>query len=313
MTVYFINWKADYELKMIDYLHQHYQVVNLPVPSSYVWIAKKLRKLGVNTDWLGKSFIRKYVKNLKSDDIALFNDSVITKGITPQIIKNLRCKKVLLLRNSVNETFIEKHSGSFDLIYDFEDKKNCSGKIKRLEQFFPVGLNEIPHLLEEEKKNEKKVCYFLGKDKNRLKTLVTLARKLTSYDVVLDFNVVRDNTTDECSDYLIHRPLSYKENLKRSLACDIIVDITQENQSGWTLRILEALYFNKKIITNNQSILNSEIYSKERFFILNTNEWGEFDDFINAPNTPVSHDILYNYSPEHMLESIMRECEKNDF
>ncbi|HCD7554277.1 TPA: lipopolysaccharide biosynthesis protein, partial [Citrobacter farmeri] len=143
-----------------------------------------------------------------------------------------RCKKVLLLRNSVNETFIEKHCGSFDLIYDFEDKKNCSGKIKRLEQFFPVGLNEIPHLLEEEKKNEKKVCYFLGKDKNRLKTLVTLARKLTSYDVVLDFNVVRDNTTDECSDYLIHCPLSYKENLKRSLACDIIVDITQENQSG---------------------------------------------------------------------------------
>ncbi|MBU5648492.1 lipopolysaccharide biosynthesis protein, partial [Pluralibacter sp. S54_ASV_43] len=112
---------------------------------------------------------------------------------------------------------------------------------------------------------------------------------------------------------LIHCPLSYKENLKRSLACDIIVDITQENQSGWTLRILEALYFNKKIITNNQSILNSEIYSKERFFILYTNEWSEFDDFINAPNTPVPHDILYNYSPEHMLESIMRECEKNDF
>ncbi|WP_336220093.1 lipopolysaccharide biosynthesis protein [Citrobacter amalonaticus] len=306
MTVYFINWKADYELKMIDYLRQHYQVINLPVPSRYVWIAKKLRKLGISTDWLGKLFIRNHLKNLKCNDISVFNDSVISKGITPQIINNLKCKKVLLLRNSVGASFIHKHKDSFDLIYDFENKQNETEKVKYLDQFFPVGLNEISHFVSEERKNRHIICYFLGKDKNRLSTLMPLAKKLLSFGAVLDFNIVRDNTTNDDSAYLIDNPLSYKENLNRALASDIIVDITQENQSGWTLRILEALYFNKKVITNNKSILNSEIYTKERFFILDVDIWDEFDYFINSPKTPVPQDILYRYSPEHMLEEIKK-------
>lgn len=232
MTVYFINWKADYELKMIGYLQQHYQVINLPVPSRYVWIAKKLRKLGIGTDWLGKLFIRNYLVNLKENDISVFNDSVLSKGITQQIINNLKCRKVLLLRNSVSDSFIEKHKNAFDFIYDFENKHNNNEKVKHLEQFFPVGLKEVLYLVSEDRKNRNIICYFLGKDKGRLNTLIVLAQKLVSYDAILDFNVVKDNTTNDDSVYLIDMPLSYQENINRVLASDVIIDITQEYQSG---------------------------------------------------------------------------------
>ena len=287
MTVYFINWKADYELSMIDYLQKHYQAINISVPSRYVWVAKKIRKLNINTNWLGKRFIKTYLQELEPYDVAVFNDSVITKGISPQIITNLKCHKVLLLRNSMDESFIEKHVDSFDLIYDFERKDVNVQKVRHLEQFFPVGLHDVAQCTFDERTNEKLVCYFLGKDKNRLNLLTELASKLISYNVILDFNIVGDNNVKYDSNYVIDKSLSYNENLKRSLASDILIDITREDQTGWTLRILEALYFNKKVITNNKSIMNSDIYVKDRFFILGYHEWDKFESFLNAPFEPV--------------------------
>ena len=64
---------------------------------------------------------------------------------------------------------------------------------------------------------------------------------------------------------MIEKQLPYEENINRTLNANIIIDITKENQSGWTLRILEALFFNKKLITNNINILGSEIYSEFAF------------------------------------------------
>ncbi|BDY98442.1 hypothetical protein MUTS15_70990 [Escherichia coli] len=45
-------------------------------------------------------------KCCKKDDIIIFNDSVINKSINKQILKNINCHKVLLLRNTVSENFI---------------------------------------------------------------------------------------------------------------------------------------------------------------------------------------------------------------
>lgn len=64
---------------------------------------------------------------------------------------------------------------------------------------------------------------------------------------------------------MIEKQISYEENIRRTLNANIIVDITKENQSGWTLRILEAL-FSIKLITNNINVFGSEIYSESRFY-----------------------------------------------
>lgn len=56
--------------------------------------------------WLGRLFIKHNLNAVKKDDIIIFNDSVINKGINKQILKNINCHKVLLLRNTVSEDFI---------------------------------------------------------------------------------------------------------------------------------------------------------------------------------------------------------------
>lgn len=225
MTIYFINWVADYELKMIQYLEKKYKIKNITTPKKYNWINKKISKIGMDNAWLGRLFIKHYLNDIKKDDIIIINDSVVNKGINKQILKNINCHKVLLLRNTVGE----------------------------------------------------------------------------------DFNVVKDKTSSTTSKYLIEKQISYEENIRRTLNANIIVDITKENQSGWTLRILEALFFNKKLITNNINVLGSEIYSESRFFIIGHDDWDKLEYFINSSVKPMDYDSLYKFSPDKMMSTIVSD------
>lgn len=311
MKIYFINWKADYEVRMIDYLKNYYSVFSVHVPEKYIWIDKKLKKLGVvKNKWLGKHFINKYLKDLQPQDAVIFNDSLLNKGINQYIIDAVNCHRVLLLRNSMDEGSIKKICDSFDLIYDFECKEINNVKVKHLEQFFPIGLRELGKFKSVEVKKDKPTFFFLGRDKGRIDIISMLADKLLERDFTVDFNIVKDKKTTLSSKYFIENALSYEENIKRSLLSDVIIDITQESQSGWTLRVLESLYFNKKIITNNVNLANSHIYSPQRFFILDYDSWDRFDDFINSPIGLVDEKILHAFSPDCMIEKITSDIKK---
>ncbi|EJZ1385112.1 lipopolysaccharide biosynthesis protein, partial [Escherichia coli] len=74
---------------------------------------------------------------------------------------------------------------------------------------------------------------------------------------------------------------------------------------GWTLRILEALFFNKKLITNNINVLGSEIYSESRFFIIGYDDWDKLEYFINSSVKPMDYDSLYKFSPDKMMSTIV--------
>lgn len=307
MNIYFINWKADYEVRMINYLERYYSVFPVYVPENYVWIDKKLKKLGLKNSWLGKLFIKRYLRDLQHQDVVIFNDSLLNKGINQYIIDAANCHRVLLLRNSVDEEYINKKCSSFDLIYDFECKITNNEKVKYLEQFFPIGFKELGNFKSAAMRKGRPVFFFLGREKGRVDIISSLADKLIEKGFVVDFNIVKDRNIILKSKYIIDKPLSYEENIRRSLLSDVIVDITQENQSGWTLRVLESLYFNKKVITNNTNILKSFIYSPQRFFILDHDSWDRLDDFINSSVKPIDEEILRTFSPDCMIEKIARD------
>lgn len=161
MTIYFINWVADYELKMIQYLKRKHKIKNITTPKKYNWINKKILKIGMDNAWLGRLFIKHYLSDVKKDDIIIFNDSVINKGINKQILKNINCHKVLLLRNTVSDDFISDNANYFDVIYDFEHRFIGNKKIKAIDQFFPVGMEDISKYSLSENNNSQPICFFL--------------------------------------------------------------------------------------------------------------------------------------------------------
>lgn len=168
-------------------------------------------------------------------------------------------------------------------------------------------MEEITRYSLSDKNNNQPICFFLGRDKGRLQIINELADRLIKLGCKLDFNVVKDKTSSPTSKYLIEKQIPYEENIRRTLSSNIIVDITKENQSGWTLRILEALFFNKKLITNNINILGSEIYSESRFFIIGHDDWDTLEYFINSSVKPMDYDSLYKFSPDKMMSIIVSD------
>lgn len=273
-------------------------------------LTKKINKIGFGYKILEKLLITSILHKIKPHDIIIYNDSQIGKGVNKFILSYLQCYKVLLLRNPVNELFINELRNDFDSIYSFERDKCINYGVKYLEQFFPIGYYDINFYLEQNRTiSKEKRCFFLGRDKGRLDDISKLAGMLVSYNCIVDFLVVRDRGSKSQSEFYIEEELSYEEYLNHTILADILVDITQQGQSGWTLRVLEALYFNKKLITNNIEIINSDFYSPNRFFILGHDDWGNFNNFTSSICNPLSKDVFYKYSPDHMIKKIINDYE----
>lgn len=99
--------------------------------------------------------------------------------------------------------------------------------------------------------------------------------------------------------------LSYQETVDRIQRADIILDLTREEQRGLTLRPLEALFFEKKLITNNRFIKNYDFYRPENIFILDENNWDELPDFLAGNYSPVEDEIKSKYTFDSWLKKVI--------
>ena len=83
--------------------------------------------------------------------------------------------------------------------------------------------------------------------------------------------------------------ISYKENLKNVIQSDIVLDIPISGQKGLTLRVLEALYYKKKLISFNDYLKNELFYNDNNILILNEGDLDsnividKIEEFLNKP------------------------------
>ncbi|QHQ17925.1 hypothetical protein GMW39_20190 [Pectobacterium parmentieri] len=74
-----------------------------------------------------------------------------------------------------------------------------------------------------------------------------------------------------------------------------------------TLRTIEALTFNKKIITNNIKVMDYDFYTPNRFFILNYDTEDNFHTFLSCKIEEEKIEVIKKYTAEHMLQRIKKD------
>jgi 1,5-rhamnosyltransferase len=201
---------------------------------------------------------------------------------------------------------VRRANSLFDKIYTFERDKTSILGAEYLPQFIPVGYKEANAYRYLQSADRQPRCFFLGRDKGRSESLAKLANILENAGCEIDFSVVKDRTSTKDSTYLIDQELDYSYSFLKTLMSDVVIDIVQKGQTGWTLRVLEAFYLNKKIITNNTDLLNSEFYSEGRIFILGIRDSSEISDSLTHNLSPLEPEFLYKYSPDNMLSTIIQ-------
>ncbi|NLV52732.1 MAG: hypothetical protein GXY64_05660 [Bacteroidales bacterium] len=105
--------------------------------------------------------------------------------------------------------------------------------------------------------------YFLGRDKGRLKILLSICQEAKTRGLKCHFVMLEIPAEDrvECEGIVYaDAPIPYEENLRLCTQSKCVIELLQQNASGPTYRTWEAISLNVKLLTNNQSIKTSQIY-----------------------------------------------------
>lgn len=132
---------------------------------------------------------------------------------------------------------------------------------------------------------------FLGRPKKRKKDIVDLEKKLKEEGIQTNFKIIENE-----KDYV-----SYDEYLKMIAESKCILDYNQEGQVGLSLRPMEALFLERKLITNNTDIRNYDFYNHDNIFILGEDNINEIKEFINKPYKKIDQDIIDYYDFDQWL------------
>lgn len=101
---------------------------------------------------------------------------------------------------------------------------------------------------------------FVGKDKGRKKSLLTIKKAFEKEGLRCYFHITATHPKIQRFGY--NHPISYEELLSIEDESKAILDLYLEPRSGFSLRVIEAAFLNKTLITNNLSLVS--FFSKNK-------------------------------------------------
>lgn len=156
-------------------------------------------------------------------------------------------------------------------------------------------------------KNEQEIdVFFVGNDKGRYQLLKKLQYYAYNNGIITKFAILQSKRPKiNDSSIFIKSPMNYNDVISNIINCKAILELTQENQNGLTIRALEALFFKKKLITNNELIVHESFYRKENVFILNRDDKKYLKEFLATDFVPIEHNILKMYCFDEWIKNFL--------
>lgn len=173
-------------------------------------------------------------------------------------------------------------------------------------EYFSEFESRIDGLIENQKFSTSDV-FFAGKAKDRLSKILSVYEILTESGLKCDFYLtdvpLQNRKYPESINYL-EKPMTYRTMLEKTMSSNVILEINQGGASGYTSRFLEAVMYNKLLITNNPYIKNSKFYNDKYIYYFDQIDEGMVN-FIRE-NSLESIDYKYKneFSPIKLIEKI---------
>lgn len=128
--------------------------------------------------------------------------------------------------------------------------------------------------------------FFVGIDKNRREKLSRIINAAKSEKLNFRLHIVRDkhskNISEDLSEFYKTEILLYPDYLKGLLRSRAILEILQPNQTGMTVRTLEALFMKRKLITDNPAAKDFPFYHPDNIYILGSDDHRSLREFLNS-------------------------------
>lgn len=268
-------------LKPFRFMHQF-----LNLPFFHIWFRKNIELL------------------VKGYDIIILHDApakqnnYFIKKITQSVDINTRL--YLYYWNKIDSLEQLKLNSKWKILsFDWQDSKDQN--LLYVGGFFDAGLQNASN-----SKNDFDVM-FIGLNKGRFDDIRKIESALKERGIITMFKLV-SNKYLFSSKY--SRPKSYNDVLDLVSKSKSILDITKKGQMGLTLRPYEAIFFQKKLITNNTQIRSYDFYDNRNIFVLDGDvNFDELKKFLNSEFIDYSEKKRSQYSISAWLERIDLELE----
>lgn len=250
------------------------------------FVARVIRKLGWHVPFV---FYSDWVKHIEKAEKIIITDYGYCKGIEKYILKkNKECKIYFYYMNNMHDCGKKFNSHIFNvfskqMIYSFDPIDSKKEGIT----FMPTPYYKI----DKTSTSHKYDLFFLGRGKNRESLLTYLFDLCKLNNLSPNILVMGENVDSRLK---LNSYMSYLKYLDLVCESSTLLEVVSKNQSGISLRTLEGIFFEKKIITNNKYIKSYEFYdsiSKNVLIIDEKNlDEEEIINFIKQPYEKVSLD-----------------------
>jgi len=185
--------------------------------------------------------------------------------------------------------------------------KLCTFDSQDAKQYDVTLLNQVFRNIGETNTIEYYDFFFIGKDKGRRQFLERLAQTLIQSGYRIKFLLLADkNTVHSSNKYLefLSQPMPYLAILDLIAQSRVIVDITKSNQTGITLRVLEAAFAGKKLLTNNRYVECLDFYDDKNILILDDTmpSFKQLEKLVHSEAPFYDMNILSQYSIEEWIK-----------
>lgn len=145
--------------------------------------------------------------------------------------------------------------------------------------------------------------FFLGFLKDRKRKMLTLHDAMTKGGLNPRFVITgkkNENLPFEFRESYVNY-YDYLDMLNKSRA---ILDIAQNEQDGFSMRVMESIFFNKKLITTNTYVRDSIFFDPNNIFIIDLDniDTDKIRQFFERDFHPYSEEIKQYYSFEEWLK-----------
>lgn len=144
---------------------------------------------------------------------------------------------------------------------------------------------------------------FIGQAKDRQPFIEDIYKHLSKNNCKCNFRIVNGSGDVEGIEYSNHYTV-YDDFLKYELSANCMLEIIKGDTESETLRCWEAVYYNKKLITNWKGILNFKYYNPKYMQYISKPEE------IDASFVKRIEKIDYNYQGDNSPKKMMTQIEE---
>lgn len=140
---------------------------------------------------------------------------------------------------------------------------------------------------------------FLGFLKDRKAKMLALHQIISDAGMKPEFVIVENGNQHEDLPFTIrHSYVNYADYLDMVSQSKAILDIMQQGQNGFSMRVMESIFLNKKLVSTNMALLSANFYDPNNILVIDLQNPDEeaLTVFLRSEFHPYSQETRHYYS-----------------